>query len=96
MFVAKPGVAHNEDLEWLSQKLERWKTFARRLNIEEARITAFDKENDELSEKIFQMLLHWKRSESLAATYTILCDALCHPLVNRTDLAEQHCCQQHE
>ena len=93
MFVAKEGVADNEDLEWLSQKLEKWKTLARRLNIGEARITAFDKENDELSEKIYKMLLYWKQRESSDAMYTILCDALCHPLVNRTDLAEQHCCQ---
>ena len=35
------------------------------------------------------MLLHWKGRNGSAATYTVLHDALCHPLVNRTDLAEQ-------
>ena len=31
----------------------------------------------------------WRERNGSAATYTVLHDALCHPLVNRTDLAEQ-------
>ena len=50
----------------------------------------------EFSEKIYKMLLHWKKRDGSAATYKILHDALCHPLVNRTDLAEQLCCQPQE
>ena len=89
MFLVKQGVPSDEDLEWLSQKLEKWKTVGRRLEIEEARLTAFDNENRECSEKIYKMLVHWKERNGSTATYTILHDALCHPLVNRTDLAEQ-------
>ena len=89
MLLVKQGVPSNGDLEWLSQKLERWKIVGRRLEIEEARLTAFDNENKEWSEKIYKMLLHWKARNGSAATYTVLHDTLCHPLVNRRDLAEE-------
>ena len=89
MFLVKQGVPSNRDLEWLSQKLERWKIVGRRLNIEEERLTAFDKKNCTRSEKIYEMLFHWKERDGSAATYTVLNDALCHPLVSRRDLAEE-------
>ena len=89
MFLVMQGVPSNEDLQWLSQELEEWKTVGRRLKIKEARLTAFDNEKRECSEKIYKILLHWKRRNGSTATYTILHDALCHPLVKRTDLAEQ-------
>ena len=89
MFVVRQRVPSDKDLEWLSQKLDKWKTVGRRLEIEEARLTAFDNENREWSEKIYKMLLHWKERNGSAATYMALHDALCHSLVNRTDLAEQ-------
>ena len=89
MFLVMQGVPSDEDLDWLSQELEEWKTVGRRLKIKEAKLTAFDIEKREFSEKIYKMLLHWKRRNGSTATYTILHDALCHPWVNRTDLAEQ-------
>ena len=89
MFLVKQGVPSDEDLEWLSQKLKKWKTLGRRLKIEEVRLTMIDDENTELFKKIYKMLLHWKERNGSTTTYTILHDALCHPLVNRTDLAEQ-------
>ena len=88
-FVVKHEVPSDEDLEWLSQKLDEWKRVGRRLKIEEARLTAFDNENKEWSEKIYKVLLHWKERDGSAATYIVLHDALCHPWVNRKDLAEQ-------
>ena len=94
MFVVKPGVPSNEDLEWLSLKLDKWKTFGRRLQIEEERFKVFDKENDAFPEKIYKMLLHWKERDGSAATYTVLNEALRHPLVSRKELAELLCCQQ--
>ena len=42
IFVVKQGVPSDEDLERLSQKLDKWKTVGRRLEIEEAKLTAFD------------------------------------------------------
>ena len=89
MFSVMQGVPSNEDLEWLSQELEEWETVGRRLKIKEARLTAFDNENRKCSEKIYKMLLHWKRRNGSTATYRVLQNALCHPLVNRTDLAEK-------
>ena len=47
IFVVKQRVPSDKDLEWLSQKLDKWKTVGRRLEIEEARLTAFDNENRE-------------------------------------------------
>ena len=89
MVLVKQGVPSDEDLEWLSQKLKKWKTLGRRLKIEEVRLTMIDDENREFFKKIYKMLLHWKERNGSTATYTILHDALCHPFVNRTDLAEQ-------
>ena len=88
MFLVKQGVPSDEDLEWLSRKLEKWKPVGRRLEIEEARLTAFDNENKDYSEKAYKMLLHWKEGNGSSATHKFLHDALCHPLVKRTDLAE--------
>ena len=88
MFLVNQGVPNDEDLEWLSQKLEKWKSVGRRLKIEEARLTAFDNENNDYSEKAYKMLLHWKEGNGSSATNKFLHDALCHPLVKRTDLAE--------
>ena len=89
LFSVKQGVPSDEDLEWLSQKVENWKTLGRRLKIEKVKLMMIDDENTEFIEKIYKMLLHWKERNGSSATYTILHDALCHPLVNRTDLAEQ-------
>ena len=58
MFVVKQGVPCDEDLERLPQKLEKWKTVGRYLEIVAARLTVFDNENREWSEKIFKRLLH--------------------------------------
>ena len=89
LFSVKQGVLSDKDLEWLSQKLENWKTVGRLLQIEKVKLMMIDDENTEFIEKIYKMLLHWKERNGSTATYTILHDALCHPLVNRTDLAEQ-------
>ena len=96
VFLVKQGVPSDEDLERLSLQLEQWKRVGRRLQFEEASLTAFDVEYKESCEKTYKMLLHWKVRDESAATYTVLHYALCHPLVNRTDLAEQICCQPQE
>ena len=89
MFLVKQGVPSDRDLEGLSQELEKWKAVGRRLEIEEAELTALDLENREWSEKVYKMLRHWKERNGSTATYRVLHDALCHPLVNRRDLAEK-------
>ena len=60
LFKNRSQVPSEEDLEWLSHRLEKWKTFGRLLKIEEARLTTFDDKNVEYSEKIYKMLLHWR------------------------------------
>lgn len=70
-----------------------WKSLGRRLGIDEARLTGFDEENKEYSEKPYKMLLHWMNREGSSATYKLLYDTLCHELVNRKDLAEKLCCE---
>ena len=47
--------------------------------------------NEDLSEKGYKMLRHWKEVNGSAATYEILGHALLHGLVNRRDLAEEFC-----
>ena len=89
LFSVRQGVPSDKDLEWLSQKVENWKTLGRRLKIEKVKLMMIDDENTEFIEKIYKMLLHWKERNGSTATYTILHDALCHPLINHTDLAEQ-------
>ena len=90
MFLVKQGVPSDEDLEWLSDRVEHeWKALGRRLQIEERRLRATDTEHQDMVEKVYQMLRHWKIMNGSAATYRVLHDALCHPLVSRRDLAQQ-------
>ena len=96
MFLVKQGVPSYEDLEWLSRQLENWEELGRRLDIEKGMLKAIGIEDKRHSEKIYKMLLHWKWANGAAATYMVLHHALCHPLVGRTDLAEEYCCQPHK
>lgn len=87
------GKPRNDELEELAMDIaESWKRLARRLEVDESKITAIDKENEELSEKAYKMLLHWKQNDATGATYQILFEALNHRLVCRSDLAEKYCC----
>ena len=89
MFLVIQGVPSDEDLEWLSLHVERWKVLGRRLRIEEGRLLAIDTEHRDMFKKAYQMLRDWKIMNGSAATYRVLHDALCHPLVSRRDLAQQ-------
>ena len=80
------------ELEHLSVRVARdWKFLARRLGFLEVDIEVFDMDNERFSEKVFSMLMAWKRREGSYATYRVLYDALRHPLVNRRDVAEELC-----
>ena len=69
-----------------------WKKLGRRLEFDEAMLASFHRENEELSEKAYAMLLAWKRRQGSAATYRVLYEALCNSYVGRKDLAEKICC----
>ena len=70
---------------------DNWEKVGRRLGFEQARITAYHKENERSSEKAFKMLLDWKQSKGPDGTYQDLYDALCHKLVNCKLIAEEVC-----
>jgi len=89
----KPGQPSDKELEDIASEMcgDSWKILARRFDIGESKITALDKAHDELFEKAYQMLLHWKRKEGSAATYKVLLEALDNDKVNRRDLAQKYC-----
>ena len=89
----KKGTPSDDDLEKLADKLaDKWQKVGRRLGIDHARITAYHKENEQLSEKAFKMLWDWKQSKGSDGTYQDLYDALCHELVKCKLIAQDVCC----
>ena len=92
LFVVKPGAPTNEELEKLGVEIgETWIKLGRRFQISEPKIQEINKVHDQLSEKGYHMLKHWKQEKGSAATYKALWDALQHDLVQRKDLAETFC-----
>ena len=91
----KSGILSDDELEEVSTSIDNnWRALGRRLGVHESMLTAFDKENEQLSDKAYHMLMHWKqRGGGLPATYQVLYEALCHKLVRRKDLAEEFCCK---
>ena len=87
----KYGVASNDELELLSIQIKNWRPLAQRLGVLEIEMAKFDKDNENVSETVYPMLIAWKQREGSRATYRVLHDALCHPLVNREDLAYKLC-----
>lgn len=86
------GTPDDDVLEELGSDIgASWRKLGRRLKVAEAEITAIHKENEELAEKGYKTLLHWKQSNSEGASYQILYDALNHRLVARSDLAQKYC-----
>ena len=63
----------------------------RRLGVSDAKLEEIDHCYDQLSEKGYQMLKHWRQVKGSDATYQALCDGLNHKLVQRQDLAEKFC-----
>ena len=91
----KAGPPSDYDLEELSLKIaDNWERLGRRLGFDRARITAYHRENEKLSEKAFNMLMDWKQSKGSDGTYQVLYDALCHKFVNCKGIAEKICCCQ--
>lgn len=88
----KKGKPENEVLEGLARKIPKdWKALGRRL-MKDTDLDAFDKEEDQLHEKVYTMLVKWKRAKGDEATFSVLYNALCDPFVLRRDLAEEFCC----
>ncbi len=94
----KEGTPEDDDLQGLAMEIvEEWKELGRRLlDNDEAKLYAIHKENEKYSEKAYKMLLKWKREKGSGATFQVLHCALCHPFVNRKDLAETFCLVDHD
>ncbi|KAL9982470.1 hypothetical protein ACROYT_G004516 [Oculina patagonica] len=91
--IVKAGTPEDEELERLADGVERWKPLGRRLQIKDAKLTAFEREIPEFSERVYQMLSYWKQKNGKAATYQILFNALKDDLVSHRDLGEEFCCE---
>ena len=92
LVLIKIGIPENEVLEGLARKIPKeWKTLGRRLNMDEAVLDSFHKEEDRCTERAYKMLLKWKQAEGEGATFLMLYNALCHYFVDRKDLAEKFC-----
>ena len=70
---------------------EDWKKLGRRLEVSKRKIQEINEAHDQLNEKGYHMLNHWKQGNGSAATYQALCAALQDELVQRKDLAEKFC-----
>jgi len=90
---SKEDQPSEDELEELSGLLGlSWEALARRLGFHKGEIDGFDKDNEKLPKKAYYMLIRWKEKGGVAATYSVLYDALCHRFVQRKDLAEMFCC----
>ena len=72
---------------------EKWMKLGRRLEVKEPKLQNIKQRYEELSERGYHMLMHWKQENGREATYQILNSALRHKLVQRKDLAERICCE---
>ena len=91
-FVEKEGTPTDDELEELGHEIaNNWIKLGRRLRVSDPNIEEINKAHDQLSEKGYHMLKHWKQEKGSAATYQALCEALQHKLVRRKDLAEKFC-----
>ena len=70
---------------------EKWIKLGRRLDVNDAELQEINHGHDQLSEKGYHMLKHWRQKKGSSATYQALCDGLKHRLVLRKDLAEKFC-----
>lgn len=88
----KEGTVTNSDIQELSLKLgQSWKSLARTLKFGEAELTGVDYTQRRLCEKAYYMLMRWKQRDGSTATYSVLYEALLHPLIQRRELAENIC-----
>ena len=92
LLIVKPGTPTDDELEELGRKIaETWEKLGRRLGIDDPKRQEIFQARDQLSERGYHLLKHWKQENGSAATYQALCDALKHNLVQRQDLAEEFC-----
>lgn len=84
----------NDELEHLANEIvpSVWKKIAKKLKINNPKITVIHKEIEEFSEMIYQILLKWKQANGSAATWKKLYQALKD--ADLRELAEKHSFKQ--
>lgn len=93
LIAVKAGNPSDDELEKLSTQLgDNWKKLGRRLEFDEAALSAIHDENNKVAERARCMLMKWKQGMGSDATYQVLYDALTHDLVACKRLAETFCC----
>ena len=92
----RDGTPSYNELSRLAHEIpSEWKNLGGLLGISNARITAFERQNQyDIFEQAYKMLQHWKQSKARRATYKVLFDALSDELVDRGDLAVKYCCKK--
>ncbi|KAH3830605.1 hypothetical protein DPMN_103850 [Dreissena polymorpha] len=71
-FLDTSGISPNLMLKVSNLVGNEWKTVLRRLGVNDTLIDNFDHQFPTIKEKLYQGLLHWKRSNGIAATFNIL------------------------
>ena len=93
LFAVKQGIPTDDELKGLGEEIATsWEKLGHSLGIGGPKLQEIHEAHDDLSERGYHMLKHWKQEKGSAATYQALCDALKHKLVQRQDLAEEFCC----
>ena len=92
--VVKKGSPKRDELEQMANEINPsdWKKVARKLEIDESKITAMHMQHEEFYEKTYQMLLKWKTTNGSDATWEKIYDALID--AGLRELAEKHCCKK--
>ena len=89
----KPGIPEDDELHGLATVVSRfWKKLARELKVEEWKLDQLDVNEQDVYEKAYQMLRHWRQTKDNQATYQILYSALTSAAVGRDDLGKKYCC----
>lgn len=82
----------NDDLQRLAGEIgDCWKKLGRQLQLNEPQLTGIDREEVEIYEKCYRMLIKWTQTYSSDADFKTLARALEHNLVLRKDLASKFC-----
>ena len=88
----KPGIPEDDELHGLANDVSRfWKKVGRELKVEEWKLDQLDVDQQDVYEKAYQMLWHWRQTRDDQATYQILYSALTSTVVGRSDLGRKYC-----
>ena len=90
----KPGIPEENELHALANDVSQfWKKLGRELRVAESKLSQLDVGlQQDVYEKAYQMLLHWRETRDDQATYQILYSALTSTVVGRNDLGKKYCC----